>query len=367
MKYFYALVLLSATSACQPSRAADITEPSRPGAETANAVAAKPQWHEFIKTQVVRASSVDGFVTTTGRLTFDEDHTQRIASPFDGRVASIMVRPGDVVKVGQTLLTLTSPQVAGLLAEHKKVAQDLTLATRALERSRTLQADGAVSSKDMAQASADYYKAQADVEGSAAQLRALGLDHGVGASAALTSRVQGTVVDRNVLTGQEVRADGADALLTITDLDTLWVLADVYEQDLGLVERGAKVRVRVPAYPGEVFEGEVAHIGDVVDPQSRTVKVRCVVPNPQHRLKPEMFAKVELAQRSDVDVILVPSKALLNDGDKVRVMVLANDQFTRREVQVGAEVNGQRRILQGVADGDVVVTDGAIFLQNEIY
>jgi cobalt-zinc-cadmium efflux system membrane fusion protein len=174
------------------------------------------------------------------------------------------------------------------------------------------------------------------------------------------------VVERNVLVGQEVRGDAAQALLTITDLSTVWVLADVYEQDLALVTTGAEVAVRVPAYPNETFTGKVLYVGDVVDATTRTVKVRCVVPNLDGRLKPEMFAKVDLHDDGTHPTLRVPDKAVLLDGDKSEVVLAVKGKFRLRTVHTGPEVDGYIRILDGLEPGDVVVTEGALFIKREL-
>jgi cobalt-zinc-cadmium efflux system membrane fusion protein len=301
-------------------------------------------------------------------VAFDEDHTQRVASPLDGRATALLVKPGDKVTIGQALVELSSPQVAQLQADAQKAEQDLTLAQRTVERQRKLRADGATSEKELLQSEADLKKLTSDVGRATAQLRALGVsasDPTVGV--ALRARVAGTIVERNVLVGQEVRADASTPLLTITNLDVVWVLADVYEQDLGMVQEGVQVNVRVPAYPSEVFPGTVGHVGDVLDPQSRTVKVRCIVKNPDRRLKPEMFAKIELTESAGKKVLVVPSRAILSDADSSRIVVAGADNVYRlRVVQVGPEVGGKIRILDGVKAGERIVTDGALFLKNEI-
>src|SRR5262249_27734363 len=147
-------------------------------------------------------------VILTGRVSFDEDHTQRVASPLDGRATALLVKPGDKVTVGQGLIELSSPQVAQMQADAQKATQDLTIAQRTVERQEKLHRDGAVSDKDFLQSKADLAKLTSDVARSNAQLRALGVsasDPAVGV--ALRARVAGTVVERNVLVGQEVRAD----------------------------------------------------------------------------------------------------------------------------------------------------------------
>jgi cobalt-zinc-cadmium efflux system membrane fusion protein len=323
---------------------------------------------DFIKVEVVKESEAAPLVQLTGRVTFDEDHTQRLASPIDGRATEILVRPGDRVRAGQPLVELSSPQVGTVQADAQKAQSDLAVASKSVDRAHTLKADGAISDKEVAQAEADFRKAKADVARTSAQLKSLGISASEPTTnVALHSQVSGTVVDRTLLVGQEVRADQAAPLLTITNLETVWVLADVYEQDLGLVQAGSDLVVRVPAYPGVDFKGKVGHIGDVVDPATRTVKIRCVVPNPTARLKPEMFAKVELRDTSGRKVITISSKAVVIDGDKTKVLVASEgNTFRPRQVEVGPEVDGQVRVLGGLKPGEKIVTEGALFMKHEL-
>jgi cobalt-zinc-cadmium efflux system membrane fusion protein len=323
---------------------------------------------DFIKVEVVKESDSSGHVTLPGRVTFDEDHTQRVASPIDGRVVGMMVKLGDTVKAGQSLLQLSSPDVGQIQSDAQKALTDLSIAEKGIERLHKLQAIGAASEKDVVQAQGDFKKAKSDYARSEAQLKALGItptDPAV--NVALRSQIPGVVVERNVLVGQEVRSDGATPLITVASLDDVWVLGDAYEQDLGLVTEGAKVSVRVPAYPGQTFPGKVKHIGEVVDPNTRTVKIRCVVDNPGHRLKPEMFAKMDVETPGGTKLITVPSKSMLNDGDKAMVVVASEGNvFRTRVVQVGPEVDGNVRIIAGLAAGEKIVTSGAIFMKQEI-
>jgi cobalt-zinc-cadmium efflux system membrane fusion protein len=301
-------------------------------------------------------------------VALDEDHTQRLASPLDGRVTKVLVQLGDKVKKGQPLVELSSTRVAEIEADAQKADQDLTLAKKSVDRAEKLKQEGAISDKDAAQVSADYEKAKADSARVAQQLRALSLaPSGPGLSASLRAQVAGTVVERSTFVGQEVRADAAAPLLTITELGTVWVLADVYEQDLALVSRGAKVVIRVPAYPGDTFEGKVDHVGEVVDAATRTVKLRCVVPNADFRLKPEMFAKIDLAAPSRRPGIVLPARAILTDSEHSRVIIASEGNvFRQRIVEIGPEIDGQVTVASGLKAGDKVVTSGAIFLRREM-
>ncbi len=322
---------------------------------------------KFVKIEELKPSDAAPNISLTGRITFDEDRTQRVATPIDGRATAILVKLGDHVKPGQSLIELSSPQVGQLQADAQKTQQDLNVAQKTVDRVHKLKVDGAVSDKEIGQAEADLQKAKSDVGRTAAQLRSIGVSASDPAVAvAIRAAIAGTVVERNVLVGQEVRADATTPLMTVTNLETVWVNADVYEQDLGLITSGAVVNVRVPAYPGDTFPGTVAHLGDVVDPTSRTVKLRCVVPNPNGKLKPEMFAKIALADAAGKQVLVIPARAVLNEAGKFRVIVVEGNTFRPVSVEVGPEVDGHVRVLGGLKAGDKVVTDGALFLKHDI-
>jgi membrane fusion protein, heavy metal efflux system len=324
--------------------------------------------HDFIKIETVQEASGASTTSLPGRVSFDEDHTQRVASPIDGRAVAILVKAGDRVHSGQALVQLSSPSVGLIQADAQKAMSDLSVSEKAAERVHKLQAEGAVAEKEVAQSEGELKKARSDYARATAQLKALGVSPSdPTVSAALRAQVTGVVIERNVLVGQEVRADQATPLLTISSLDTVWVLADAYEQDLGLVAEGDGVSIQVPAYPGEKFAGKVGHIGEVVDPATRTVKIRCIVPNKDHRLKPEMFAKVEISDNGRSKVMAIASKAVLTDGDRTYVIVATEGNVFRiRRVDVGPETDGRIRILGGLTPGEKVVTEGAIFMKREI-
>ena len=231
-----------------------------------------------------------------------------------------------------------------------------------------LQAEGAVAEKEVAQADNDFHKARSDSGRTVAQLKALGVsptDPAV--NVALRAQIGGVVVERNILVGQEVRADQTSPLVTVSSLDTVWVIADAYEQDLSLVSEGDAVTIRVPAYPGETFPGKVGHVGDVVDPTTRSVKIRCVVDNKSRRLKPEMFAKVDVLNAGGHKLVLVPAQAVLSDGDKSIVIIASEGNvFRPRRIDVGPENEGKVRVLGGLRPGEKIVTDGAIFMKREL-
>jgi cobalt-zinc-cadmium efflux system membrane fusion protein len=322
----------------------------------------------FIKVAEVKKGTVNGITAATGNIAFDEDHTSHVGSPVSGRVEEILVKPGDRVKKGQALVTIASPDIETALGDARTAAADLALAERALERSAGLYAERAIAKKELVQAESDVVKARSNLERTRARLDLLGMkleDHT--SRFTLRSPLPGVVVERTISPGAEVRSDGGTPLFTISDLGSLWAYADIYERDLASVHAGQQAEVRVISYGARAFPAFVAHVGEAVDAQTRTVKVRLTVDNPGGELKPEMFARITLQVDSGPDVIVVPRNAVLSDGEaSVVIADLGGNRFEKRKVEVGSEQDGLVRVMAGLIPGDHVVTDGALFVKAEL-
>jgi RND family efflux transporter MFP subunit len=189
-----------------------------------------------------------------------------------------------------------------------------------------------------------------------------------GARFVLRAPIEGVVVERPAFLGMEVRPDSGTPLVTVADLRRLWVMADVYERDLGRVAVGQKATVRVASSPTRSWEGTVTHIGELVDPATRTVKLRIEVDNSELELKPEMFARVMVkGAAAATPALSVPSSSVLSDGDSSAVVLaLGAGRFQRRTIEAGPEQDGRIRVLSGLSAGDQVVVDGALFLKAAI-
>lgn len=321
----------------------------------------------FVKVGPVVEGPVPEHGGITGRVALDEDRTSRVATPVSGRVLQLMVQVGDRVKKGQPLFTVASPDVESARAEAIQAGADLQVAQRALERAQRLAAEGAVPKKELLQAQDDVTKAKSNVERTQARLDVLGLTRDTFASTyQVKAPIAGVVVERNVLQGQEVRADGGTPLVTLSDLGKLWLLVDVPERELSRAEVGDRATAQVSAWPGEGFSGKVTHVGEMVDPQTRTVKVRVALENADLRLKPEMYARVTLEEAVKHKALWIPSAAVVTDGEHARVWVAtAPGRFEPRLVQVGAEHEGHSEIVSGLTAGQSVVIEGALFVDAE--
>ncbi|WP_083384255.1 MULTISPECIES: efflux RND transporter periplasmic adaptor subunit [unclassified Cupriavidus] len=307
-------------------------------------------------------------VSLPGRLVWDEDRTVRVASPFAGRVTGILVQPGTTVKAGEALATLTSPDFGAAQADARKAAADHAVAAKALTRQRELYEAGIVAQKELEQSQADAARAAADLQRTQAALRQYGQAGAdvVNQRFALRSPIAGLVVERNINPGMELRPDQPPAapLFLVTDPTALWAQLDAAEADIGLFQPGVDVKLVSAAYPGETFTGKVVKVADYVDPTARSVKVRLAVPNPDRRLKAEMFVTAKLRAAS-FDGIAVPAKAVFLADNRNYVFVrTAPNIFERRQIRVGLSLPGITEVREGLKDGEVVVTEGNLYLQD---
>ena len=329
-----------------------------------------------IDTMVVEYSTVKMALTLAGRVTYGEDRFSRISSPLQGRVVEVRAKLGERVKAGDILLVIDSPDISAAYSEFVKEASELEYATRAYELAKDLYENKALPQKDLKQAENDRIKAQAEFRRARERLLSLRvpaveLDKPL-AQQKITSRFEmkspltGTVVERNITPGQSVSGDPAQVLFTVADLDKLQVVADLYERDLNLVKMGQVATVAVEAYSGEAFPAVLSAVGDVVDPATRTIKVRAMVNNEAHKLKPEMFARLNIDVGDATPFIAVPREAVLEvDGKQFVYLVDGTGQYIRREVRTSQASANQVRILEGLSPGDRIVIKGAVLIKGK--
>ena len=301
------------------------------------------------------------------RLTWDEEHTVRVFPPFAGRVTRLVAKVGDHVAVGQPLAEMMSPDFGQAQADARKAQADLALATQALERQKELHEHGVTSAKDLQQATADHARARAEADRAVGRLTAYGHDVGTDSHFVLKSPNAGTVVERNLNPGQELRPDQPGSpLFVITHPTHLWVIVDATESDLEALKVGMPLVITSNQFPDDAFAGTLTQLSDFVDPVSRTLKVRGTVPNPDRTLKGEMFvsARVKVPK---ADVPTINSKAVYLSGVRHYAFVRSGpESFTRRPLRVGREVDGRMPVLSGLKEGEEVVIAGNLFLDQII-
>jgi cobalt-zinc-cadmium efflux system membrane fusion protein len=319
---------------------------------------------------------VGGLVVTSGRVTFDDLKVSHVLSPVTGRVVRIEAQPGQRVKKGDTLAVIESPDVGSAFSDAEKAQADFVAAEKDFKRQKELYDVHAGSQRDLEAAQGNFTKAKAELQRASRKaqlLRAGGANLG-GQNYTLRAPIGGEVIARNVNPGTEVQGQYSGGtvveLFTIGELDTVWVMADVFEMDLGRVKQGTECRVKVVAYPGRTFTGTADWVSDTLDPATRTAKVRCKLANPDRALKPEMYATTSLVvdrQRT----LALPRSAVLHLGDRTVVFVELGQaadcrlRFERRPVLVSEELGSDfLPVLRGITAGEKVVTSGAILLSG---
>ncbi len=303
-----------------------------------------------------------------GRVAYDENFTARVATPITGRVLKISAQPGDSVAAGQPLLLIDSPDFSAAQADVAKSGADMRLKQTAFERARSLHEGEVLARKDFESAQNDLALSQA--ENRRAQERLLNLTQGKGLEGgkfALRSPIRGVVSERKVNPGSEVRPDAADPLFVVTDPTHLWIIIDVPEKYLGKVAVGQRVGVETDAFPGADFNGRVASIGEVLDPATRRVQVRCVIDNPQKRLKPEMFVRVTPMPDETRKLVRIANSALITEGLYSHVFVeKEKGLFERRRIVLGLQGREDSYVKEGLAEGERIVISGALLLNSEL-
>ena len=304
----------------------------------------------------------------TGVVTPDVSRQVPVISLASGRVVDIRAKLGDAVTKGQLLMRIQSADISGAFSDYRKAQADEVLARAQLDRSKLLHEKGAIAQKDLEVAQDTEDKAKVDVETTAERLRVLGSDiNHPSAIVDVYAPVSGVITEQNVTAAAGVKTlDNSPNLFTIADLSNIWILCDVYENDLANVHLGEFADVRLNAYPGKVFKGRVSNIGPVLDPTIRTAKVRLELHNPgQMRLG--MFVTATFRGLTKEIRAMVPASAVLHLHDRDWVYVPAGDKTFRRVEVTGGNMipPDQQEIIQGIAPGDRVVSN-ALVLQNTV-
>jgi len=309
-----------------------------------------------------------------GKLFVPQPHKAIVSYPFPARIAEIHAVVGEWAKPGQKLVTLQSEEVGTARAEYDKAQTALELARQNLEREKALFERGAGAQKNVFSAEAQYKVAGAMLDAAEKKLHILGFNeaqvqemksrHDVLPLITLYSPINGKIVESKAVLGAMI--DQTIEIMTLMDPSLLWVDAEIYERDIARVRVGQDAEVAVPAYPGEVFKGRISYIGDVLKEETRTITVRTEVRNPEAKLKPGMFADVILALDENGRALVVPQEAILDDAGDTIVFVPAGGGYTPRIVKAGAHDNGWIQILDGLREGEEVVTAGGFQLKSKL-
>jgi cobalt-zinc-cadmium efflux system membrane fusion protein len=306
---------------------------------------------ELFKLAKVETRDLPTMLNANGTITPDINSTIHVTSQGSGRVVELKVRLGDYVKKGQELLSIHSSDLAGAFADYQKAAADERLAKKGLDRAQLLLTHGALAEKDLQQAEDTEEKAKLDVENAQQHVRLLGGDPAHPTSLIeLRAPISGTIVEQNISGFEGIKSlDNSPSLFTIADLTQVWMLSDVFENDLGEVHRGDTAEIRLNAYPDKIYRGKIADISRVLDPATRSAKVRIVLSNHDGSLRPGMFAVSTFRSQKSQARIVIPSNAIIRLQDKDWVFRKDGaQQFRRVEVHtLGGATAGMQSLQPG--------------------
>ena len=346
-------------------RPAPPTEPPAPGmrvgSNSVTLAASAPAWN-VIKLGAPSAAEPHWSDAVPARIMFDEARTSRLGSPLAGRVTSVTVERGQHVKTGAALFTVSSPSLAELRAELAKTTGQRATARISLERVQALVDAGSLPAKELVTSKQEAAEAELAVKLAEQKLASLRVAGGGDASFTVTAPRDGVVVEKNLSVGQLVDP-GNGSLLAIADLSDVWVVADLFENDVGALGPGTKAKVSVA---GSERDATVEQVSAIVDPERHTVPVRLRLANPDGALRPNAYATIRWFDPSPAAVSL-PAAAVMSDGAQSYVYLKEpTGELKRHDIKVGSTTGGKVPVLAGVSATDQVVLSGAILLDNQL-
>jgi cobalt-zinc-cadmium efflux system membrane fusion protein len=379
MKYLMTLVLcgmLIVTGCKKKSNENSAEDAAKPNGLIPMSLSA--QQHVGLVVTPAAVTRMKEYLHATGTVQPIDNRIASVRPLARGRIVEVHAKVGDRVAAGQTLAIFDNLEVGDLIAQlqaansaQEETKARLIPARRQTERSRRLADIGAGAEKDTESSLAEQKELEANLRAQQAatrsievRLRRLGASTNGGSHlTALKSPFAGVVAKASVSVGDLI--DESREVFSVADLSRLWVQAEVYEKDIGRIRVGQDARVHVDTYPNQIFSGRVTYISDMLDPQTRTARVRCEVANPDSKLKTDMFASIELPTDVDKEAIAIPSGAIQQvDGKNVVFLRRGQAQFEKREIETGTTIDGQIEIVHGLAPGDAVVTQGAFHLKS---
>lgn len=314
-----------------------------------------------------------GVISATGKIEANADRIAHVSPRISGKIVSVKTSLGDTVTAGQILVTLDSVELGEALSRYRQSKTRLALAQSNMDRIKVLVEKKIAARKEILQAETDYKTAQTEMQTDEERLALYGVqtadlqnDGHKRPLLPVRAPISGIITEKHAIVGE--LSDPSKSLYTVADLSSVWVMVDIHEKDLVKVRRGQAATVTVAAFPDLKLRGRITYIADLVDESTRTVKARVEVGNPGRKLKPEMFATVELALSADAQSVLAVAEEAVQelDGKKLVFVMEDKEQFAARQVQTGRSASGMVEILSGVEEGENYVVKGAFMLKSEL-
>jgi len=326
-----------------------------------------------LKLGTATTSQVGATFDVSARIEVDETRVTRVGSPVLGRISSLLVREGQQVTKGQVLALLNSTGLSDAQLGYLKALSTRQLNERAVERAQQLLKADVIGSAELQRREAELLQASAELDAARDQLGLLGMTtesieelrrtRTINSVARVIAPMDGTVLDRKITLGQMIQP--ADTVFEVAELSHVWLVADVHEQNTGLLANGLAVEAEISAFPGRRLSGRLNFVSSTLNPETRTVRARMDLPNPNGRYKPAMLAVMHLKE-PPTSRRLIPLSAVVREGNTENVFVeRAPGSFVLRPVTLGEEFEGQRILLNGINPTDRIVLDGSFHLNNE--
>jgi cobalt-zinc-cadmium efflux system membrane fusion protein len=316
----------------------------------------------------VKMCNITSELSLSGDVSFNENTMVKIFPRSSGQVIDCKVSLGDKVGQGQMLAIVRSADVAGNYSDLSSANADVSIAKRQMDNAESLYKNGISSEREFTEAKQNYEKALA---GKQKIQSVISINGGGGSSAngqySIASPIDGYVVEKKIATGAFIRPDMGDNLFTISDLKNVWVYANVYETDIAKVKAGYHVKVIAAAYPDKAFDGTIDKVGQVLDPQSKALRVRVVLDNKEMLLKPDMFAKVIVSSEEGTSALCIPTSALIDqDGKEYVVVYKSNNDMSVQQVNILKTVNDRTYLIDGLPVGTKVITRYQNLIFNQL-
>ena len=315
-----------------------------------------------VQTAPVTVDQVTETIKLNGKIQANEDHQAKVYALASGKIKSVSVALGDKVQKDQPLAVLQSMEVAGMSNDLSLAEANAAMTKKNLETTKDLFQGNLVTEREYMNAQVEYNKALSELN-RAQQVSAI--TGGRNAVYELKAPLTGFVIERNISNNSEVRPDNNNPLFTVADLSTVWVIANVYESDINRIHTGDAVKVTTLANPNAPYEGKIDKIYNVLDPATRTMKVRIGMPNPNNELMPEMFVTVKVNGQQAANMFTIPSQAIVLDNSKNYVIVKDTSGLHIKEIQLIKRVDA-KAYIQGLTEGEQVVTNSQVFIYQAL-
>lgn len=323
-----------------------------------------------VKTQSIDEQQLADTVTVTGTIEPNRERIASVVPRLQGRIVNVTAKLGDSVKQGQTLATIESIEGGEAFAAYEQAMAEANVAATAFERAERLHKEQIIAGKDYQRARAEFEKTRAQARAAGDKLRMLGVTPGAAGKMSAVSRfpvtapLAGAIIERKAVLGELSSAE--EPLFIVADLSTVWVEASIAETQLGRVRSGALAKVRISAYPDQVFEGKVGHVSAVLDKETRTARAIVALENSKGLLKPSMFASLSIATGNTRKLLALPESAVTLVQGLPNVFIEQAGGFEVRPVELGERSDGGIVVKAGLKSGELVVTEGTYALKARL-